>query len=788
MPDIPRHDVELSGCTPEPLMAYLKALGIFRLISEQPDQGARGWWRGDVFWLRSTLDRDALVKFFLQEYKPTPIVVPWSGGDFFAVNWNPKQSKHKKTPTASSVVESLLTTSSERFQQYRDALVSCKEAMAACGMDTSHTSQKDALKRRKKEFEKIKWKFIERLRATCPVDALEWIDAASVTGVEAFAPLLGSGGGSDGNTHFSDNFMQNLWDVLPDFDDQRDFKGPRDDAACIAGLRTVMFGEPGTFRVGKRTSSLFDSGAVGGPNATQGMNRDSLSNPWDVILGIEGTLCFAAAAVKRLGSNATVAAAFPFQFSASSTIRDGLAEKESLGREVWLPLWCRPGTIGEIRSLLAEGRAEVAGRTTVRRAANGVDMARAIATLGTDRGIRAFHRYAILKGRVGGDNYNTAASLGRFAVQERPEADLLREIDDWLRGFRRACSGDNVPPRFGSALRRIDSAVFEFCKYGGVTRFQNILVMLGQAARELANAERFREDKKIKPLAELSTAWIEAASDGALEFRVALALAGVRYEPDRPDEQPKIGPFRANLESVDWRKVCRGWAEKDRAVVWNAADLATNLANVLQRRVMDGARAGCKRLPLASCWSVPLNTIAAFVSGNLDDQRIEDLIWGLMLVDSRRGGRQLTVKTSNVTEASPLPRDYALLKLLFLPHPLLVNRHDGKVRWQFAKNGESGIAIRSEPRILPLLRAGRVGEACQIAAQRLRVSGLLPMPGPLPTGVMRDDHWAERTIDHRAAQRFAAALLIPISSTSVDRLIHLVCRDVSATNEALTTS
>lgn len=61
-------DLALPGCTPEPLIAYLKALGVLRLVSEQKDPGARGFWRNDVFWLRSTLDRDALVKFFLEEY------------------------------------------------------------------------------------------------------------------------------------------------------------------------------------------------------------------------------------------------------------------------------------------------------------------------------------------------------------------------------------------------------------------------------------------------------------------------------------------------------------------------------------------------------------------------------------------------------------------------------------------------------------------------------------------------------------------------------------------------
>jgi hypothetical protein len=95
------YDLALPGCTPEPLMAYLKALGILRLVSEQKDKEARGWWKNDVFWLRSSLDHDRLVKFFLEEYRPTPVVVPWSGGDFFGVNWKAQPTKFKKTPTSS---------------------------------------------------------------------------------------------------------------------------------------------------------------------------------------------------------------------------------------------------------------------------------------------------------------------------------------------------------------------------------------------------------------------------------------------------------------------------------------------------------------------------------------------------------------------------------------------------------------------------------------------------------------------------------------------------------------
>ena len=47
-------------------MAYLKALGIFRLVAEQKDTDARAWWHNDTFTLSTTLDRDGLVEFLLE--------------------------------------------------------------------------------------------------------------------------------------------------------------------------------------------------------------------------------------------------------------------------------------------------------------------------------------------------------------------------------------------------------------------------------------------------------------------------------------------------------------------------------------------------------------------------------------------------------------------------------------------------------------------------------------------------------------------------------------------------
>ena len=52
-------------------------------MSEQKDPAAKGHWKDDVFHLVTNLDREALGRFFLEEYTPSPIVAPWNGGSGF---------------------------------------------------------------------------------------------------------------------------------------------------------------------------------------------------------------------------------------------------------------------------------------------------------------------------------------------------------------------------------------------------------------------------------------------------------------------------------------------------------------------------------------------------------------------------------------------------------------------------------------------------------------------------------------------------------------------------------
>lgn len=732
-------EIVLKGCTPEPLMGYLKALGVLRIIAEQKDPDIRGSWRDGIFVLSSKLTHEELADFFLNTYKPTPVIVPWSGGDFLGVSLETNTGRYSKTPTASKIIESFLTTSSDRLVDYRSALNSALSTLTQCGISTKGDMENKELKRH----------YISAVRNVSLESVTNWIDTCAVLTSDkaTFSSLLGSGGGSDGNTHFSDNFMQNLWEVLPDFDPQR--KKQKSSSRTL--LDNALWETNTSELVPNRTSSLYDAGAGGGANAGQGFERISFANPWNFILCLEGSLVFAGAISRRQAAGEKGRAAFPFQVRLTSTRLDSSTDKETSGREIWLPIWEKRATYSEVAMVFTEGRVAIGSKPAER----GVDFARAAASLGIDRGIQSFHRYAIVKGRIGGENYNTSAHLGRFEVSNRPDVNLLREIDPWLDRFRPSASDNKTPPRFRSALRRIETSIFSFCRYGGAQRFADILCACGHAEAQLALSKGKVGQSKylVSSLSGLSPEWLKAADDGSVEFEIALALAGIY------DDAYKIGSLRANLEPVKSGKDKQGglfatWTEGGREVVWNSTDLARNLVAVLERRLMDGERAGCERLPLACRRTASLDAIAAFIHGETDDEHIIELLWGMVLIDHNQ-----TYPTLNrcILEAHPLPRSYALLKLLFLPGPVSTNTGD--------------VDIRPETAILPMIRADRMGDACTIAMRRLRASGLVPMPYSTRSNASQSRESYMPDLD-----RLSAALLIPVSSQDIANLKIMVLR------------
>ena len=707
------HRLELMGCAPEPLMAYLKALGIFRLVAEQKDNNARAWWQADTFVLRSTLDRNALVEFLLNEYRPTPIVAPWNGGSGF---YRKDNSKAK---------DAILETGSPRFELWRDTI-----SISSRLVDPNWS---------KKQRDAIKTWILAQCRALFPDEALAWLDATYVltSHTTMYPPLLGTGG-NDGRLDFSNNYMQNVVSAL-------NIEGRRKgEVAAHEQLATTLFNEGLPQLLRNRSSGFFNPGGVGGPNASVGFNDEAMTNPWDYVLMLEGTLLFAGAAARRLSPQPSSKAIFPFTVDNSAAGYGTSADSEygdSARAEFWAPFWEQPANLYELNHLMSEGRAQL-GR---RQVSNGTNFARAVAGLGTERGVAQFQRYGFL---VRNGLAYLAAPLGRFYIRRNhntaQRANVLFDMDVWLDRLRRVATGRNAPAGLGAALRQIDQAIIEFCQRDQPRDLQNVLIAVGRTERWLATSSLRKETYPVMPLNSLSREWLRHADDGTPEFRLARALASILQGP--AEGQLQVGAVRENLEPVESRQRIQ-WKEGSTSFVWTAGDALSNMLAVLERRCLEGRMRHLEDSPLASAYSARMDDVAAFLSGGVDVQRIAELVLPLSFV---RHGRLETEQCFEQRPPFDLPAAYAVMKLTLLPD-----------KFTCAEFGDDK-DVRMEPQMLSMLRAGRVNDAYQVAYRRLMASGLRPLsttPG-IADGSGQSD-------------RLSAALLFPLDRGAHKALAQL---------------
>ena len=710
------HELELRGCTPEPLMAYLKTLGIFRLVAEQKDRGARAFWQNDAFFLRSALDQEALVQFFLDDYVPTPIVSPWNGGSGF----HPKDN--------SKAMDTILGLESPRFRLWNEVISTGKQILAQ-----SRSTGKESKER-----------VLAECRARFPDDALDWLDAAYVLTSDGakYPPLLGTGG-NDGRLDFSNNFMQSV--VLALNLEQR----RNGDAVTYNQIVSALFNEGSPELVRKRSSGFFNPGSVGGPNASVGFNDESMTNPWDYVLMFEGALLFAGAAARRLSPQASSKAVFPFTVDNTAAGYGTSADSEyggSARAEFWAPLWDQPANLNELTHLASEGRAQL-GR---RQVSNGTNFARAVTGLGTERGISQFQRYGFLERN--GQAF-LAAPLGRFYTRDGRDtaeaANVLFDLDLWLESLRRAATGRNAPAGLGTALRQVEQAIIEFCQRGQPRDLQDVLLAVGHAERWLATSSLRNGQYPVRPLNRLSRRWLRHADDRTAEFRLARAMASIL--PGQQDGQVQAGPVREHLEPVEARQRTE-WKESSTSFVWTAGDPLSNMTAVLERRCLESRMAGLHHPPLDSPHSTSLDDVVEFLNGGVDVRRMTELALPLSFVRHR----PLPVP-EDWQQRTPvaLPAAFAVMKLTLLPGEFKCFPFD-----------VPDTDIWMEPAMIAMLRAGRVGDAYQAAIRRLRASGLPPTLSNTP-GIADGSE---------QGHRLAAALLFPLGPAAYTALAELAFR------------
>lgn len=610
------------------------------------------------------------------------------------------------------------------------------------------------------ELAESKASFLLRCRNAFPETTLSWLDTACLLTDKGakYPPLLGTGG-NDGRLEFTNNFMQRLTEVL-------DPATGQPTAAAQPLLEAALFGASGAVPLSRAPVGQFLPGQAGGANASTGFDAESLINPWDFILMLEGALLFAAAAVRRLESSEPGALAYPFcvRQAAAGYASAAAGDEPDARAEMWMPLWKRPTCLPELSAILAEGRAQVGARA----ARHGVDFARAVVSLGVDRGLSAFQRYGF---QVRNGLAYFATPLGRFAVRRNARADLLSEADRWLDNFRRIAgpAAKQVPAAVARALRETEERILGLCQEGSPARLQAVLVALGQAEKALARSFAWTTGRnetprqaKIGPLHGLSARWLREADDGSVEFRLAASLASITGQFKDPEGRPVWLPLRRHLEPVRPQGGAeRHWFAWDDSpsndMLWQEADFVAFLNAVFARRLLRATQAGLPGLPDRGL-PAALDDVVAFLEKRTDEARLADLLWGLCLLDWTSVDWQQDVPWSELRSAVPPPVAPSLFSLLRLAFP-----RPAECRGPAGDFPEVPLV----PAIHRLAAAGNGLEASRLARRRLRASDLPPAVEQV-------------AVSGGAARRTAAALLFPLSPRDFARLAELVLKPQTA--------
>ncbi len=705
------HVHHLKGCAPAPLAHYLKALGILRLVAQQADPQARGWWQDEHFCLLTKLDRDALEEFFLEKYRPTPFVSPWNGGSGF----------YKKDKQ--SGIKAISESPADRFKTYREGIEAGR--LLSRSLDAKpDKNQKTAI---------IGSCFKEWRDELC-----DWLHAAIVLKDEAspsYPSLLGTGG-NDGRLDYTNNAMQRLNDLF-----DLDVPDGRPLVQTPLLLKQSLWSEPSNALVDNAIGQYLP-GSAGGANSTTAADGDSLVNPWDFILMLEGTVLFSARVTRRLDPHNLSRASAPFAMHAHAAGFLSPGDEKDQRGEQWMPLWSRPSTLGDVSAMLGEGRLDV-GRHVAHRP---LDAARAVARLGVARGVDTFTRYGYLE-RNG--QSNLAVPLGRIVVQPRPHARLIDDIAPWLDRLHQMARKEHAPARLVHAERRLADAVFGVLTHDETPeRWQSLL----RAMVAIEAIQASGTAVAAGPIPRLNPRWIKVADDGSAEVRLAVALgsAAERYVKRDNREYP-IDPVRHHwlpLEKGASRfQVSDNRLVRDCRVVMSGRDPMADMIALVERRFIESTMNNHehRRLPIMAApgCSVLLADLADLLAGHLDLMRISELARAFMAVDWPR----LTKEDLPQRPASQGPQpDEAWLALRLAALP-----------WALDQNHD----IRAEPAMIRRLSAGDGAGAVAIALRRLRSVGLRP---PLQTAFA----------DTPTARLWAVAMAFPISNQDARRAAELL--------------
>ncbi|WP_204080883.1 type I-G CRISPR-associated protein Cas8g1/Csx17 [Mycobacterium riyadhense] len=644
-------ELVLDGCRVTPLSGYLSALGVHRAVHRLLDSEVEGRWNQGAYVLYCRFDTiDELARALSAAFEPESIVSPWNSGSGFAANG--------KSPAAERILQWVRDSTDDRLAALRIAVAGADRVVT----EGRRLGIPDLWDKKQKPD------VLRLCRNELPDSAVAWLDAAIALGQDddpSYSRLLGTGGNL-GRQELSATYLQQVRTVFEH----------RDGVAWLASALDGHARAP----LPKDSPGQFDAGGVGSSE-----DPNSVGNPWTSLFVIEGTLLFATGVVRRHGA-AYPGAALPFQVPGSTAGFASSAAGERPLAELWAPEWPEPLCIPEVGHLLGEGRADWNSRA----ARSGLDMARAVATFGVDRGIRAFQRH-IFVDRLG--QSPIAVPAGRIEVGIRGGVDLLAPLDRWREALRRT----DPPSHIVSRLRALDQAIFDHACTGEPDALVEVFAALGRSRSTASRSGKVRDAKLPALSLRHGNKLFDQLGDVThhdRELRIALALTTSRDSDDtfgRWLTDPLLaGGLAPGLADIARR---RGFPLATDEIVTDRIPSVRGPRIVFERGMR--LRSG---------------DVQAFVEGAIDDERTAALTLGLSCIDWRYTSNENLPGTASAYDPA-----LDLLLLFTGAAPLDYVNTDGDSRSLFVRPGHNWPSG---------LIAGHIGAVLQDAVRRLRIAGL----------------------------------------------------------------
>ncbi len=745
--------VRLSGLSPEPLLEYLAAIGVFRLIARQKDRNARCRWEQETLVISTVLDQDSMVEFFMTEWVPTPIVTPWNSNHGLRLAGSTQRTSEKTTVRA-------IKSDTPRLEEYRVALAAgrriLEEALSRGWVDSELKPATHA-----------KSEILELCRSRFPDSAIEWMDAAVVlTDDKPVYPNLLGTGGNLGRLELAPNHLDRVLRLVG--------LGKEKPESIERWLRSTLYGRAAGPLL-KDPVAQYDPGGAGGSRGSHIDDSQPLANPWTYVLALEGALEFASGMARRFGHDARGVAAIPFSVGPTTAGYTTATDNEGLKGEFWAPLWSSWLTVSGLDQLCRDGRAEWSGN----QARSGLDLARAAAAGGVDNRIGSFVRYVFAE-RFGQMQF--AVPAGRVSARSSDSASLLADLDEFLHWAHRLAGARSVV----HAIRGLEEAQFRTVSASTPSEVGKTLldVLRSAAVLERALCRSAPPDKlnRVRPPSLNAARWLPHIAEDSSEFAIALALASSRdHESRREGSSRRYAAHVRSMASMlrpistehstghpQYVKEPLVSGVGQRPLVEILADAsvirAREVANSGQTETPDvdlvspGIRFG-----FDSCWTAKAADVAAYTSQQIDPAHLGQILDALLMLDrwSEAHG-QVETKGNSHQGVDPAlgGRPWWILAPFSARRPIRLDLTEPE-----DPSHESKVLLLLRPDWPARLRAGDVNGVTTDAALRLRTVGI-ETGAPPPAGTTAStDPWG---------RILCGSLLIPMREGSIVRLLSLV--------------